>query len=88
MSLKRPTKRLLIDKTKSIGENYRKETVRIKIEGKKSPFHRIPITKTHKAFFRIEDLSDSIHTNQTGAFPFTSQCDNKYIMVAIHLDAN
>jgi hypothetical protein len=33
------------------------EKVRIKIEGKKSPFHRIPITKTHKAFFRIEDFA-------------------------------
>jgi hypothetical protein len=62
--------------------------VRIKIEGKKSPFHHIPNTKTNKAFFRIEDLPDLIHTNQPGAFPFTSQQGNRYIMVAIHLDAN
>jgi hypothetical protein len=62
--------------------------VRIKIEGEGSPFHQIPITKTHDAFFRIDDLTDSIHTNQTGAFPFTSQQGNRYIMVAIHLDAN
>jgi hypothetical protein len=64
------------------------EEVRIKIEGKDSPFHQIPITKTHEAFFRIDDLTNSIHTNQTGAFPFTSQQGNRYIMVAIHLDAN
>jgi hypothetical protein len=25
---------------------------------------------------------------KTGAFPHTSQCNNRYIMVAIHLDAN
>ncbi len=62
--------------------------VRIKIEGENSLFHHIPITKTHEAFFHIKDLSDSIHTDQTGAFPFTSQCGNRYIMVAIHLDAN
>jgi hypothetical protein len=62
--------------------------VRIKIEGKKSPFHHIPITKSHKTFFRIEDLSDLIHTNQTGAFTFTSQQGNRYIMVAIHLNTN
>jgi hypothetical protein len=62
--------------------------VRIKIEGEGSPFHQIPITKTHEAFFRVDDLTDSIHTNQTGAFPFTSQQGNRYIMVAIHLDAN
>jgi hypothetical protein len=49
------------------------KTVRIEIKGKKSPFHHIPITKTHEAFFCIEDLYDSIHTNQMGAFPFTSQ---------------
>ncbi len=64
------------------------ETVRMKTEGKKSPFHHIPLTKTHKAFFRIENLSDLIHTNQTGAFPFASRWGNRYIMVAIHLNAN
>jgi hypothetical protein len=50
--------------------------------------NHIPITKTHEAFFRIEDLSNSIHTDQMGAFPFTSQRGNRYIMVAIHLKAN
>jgi hypothetical protein len=60
----------------------------MKIEGENSPFHQIPITKTHAAFFRIDELTDSIHTNQTGAFPLTSQQENRYIMVAIHLDAN
>ena len=34
------------------------------------------------------DLTDEIHTNQMGAFPHTSQRGNRYIMVAIHLDAN
>jgi len=29
------------------------EEVRIKIEGEGSPFHQIPITKTHEAFFRM-----------------------------------
>jgi hypothetical protein len=64
------------------------KTVNIKIGGKKSHFLHIPLNKTHEAFFRIEDLSDSIHTDQTGAFPFTSQQGNRYIMVAIHLNAN
>ncbi len=59
-------------KQKALEKIIENETVRIKIEGKKSPFHHIAITKTHKAFFRIEDLSNLIHTNQTGAFPFTS----------------
>jgi hypothetical protein len=34
------------------------------------------------------DLADTIHTDQTGAFPMTSQCGYRYIMVGIHLDAN
>ncbi len=50
--------------------------------------HHIPITKTHKTFFGIEDLTESICTDQMGAFPFTSCQGNRYIVVAIHLDAN
>jgi len=78
----RSTKQLALDKI------IKNEEVRIKMEGKGSPFHQIPITKTHEAFFRIDDLTNSIHNNQTRAFPFTSQQGNMYIMVAIHLDAN
>jgi hypothetical protein len=37
---------------------------------------------------QVEDLNEEIHANQTGAFPHTSQCNNCYIMVAVHLDAN
>jgi hypothetical protein len=75
-------------KQRALDKIIKNKEVRIKIEGKGSPFHQTPITKTHEAFFRIEDLTNSIHTNQTGAFPFTSQQGNRYIMVAIHFDAN
>jgi hypothetical protein len=78
----RLTKQVALEK---IIEN---EELRIKIEGEGSPFHQTPISKTHEAFFRVEELTDSIHTDQTGAFPVTSQRGNRYIMVAIHLDAN
>jgi hypothetical protein len=37
---------------------------------------------------KIEDLADIIHSNQTGEFYYTSQCGNRYIMVAIPIDAN
>ena len=43
---------------------------------------------TNGIFTHIADLTKSIHTDQTGAFPYTSQRGNRYIMVAIHLDAN
>jgi hypothetical protein len=75
-------------KQKALKKIIENKTVRIKIEGKNSPCHHIPLTKTHEAFFYIEDLSNPIHTDQTRAFPFTSQQGNRYIMVAIHLDAN
>jgi hypothetical protein len=78
----RSTKQVALEK---VIEN---EEIRIKIECQNSPFHQTPITKTHETFFRIDDLTDSIHTNQTGASPFTSQQGNRYIMVAIHLDVN
>jgi hypothetical protein len=75
-------------KQRALEKVIKHEEVRIKIEGEDSPFHQIPITKTNKAFFRINDLTNSIHTNQTCASPFTSLEGNRYIMVAIHLDAN
>jgi hypothetical protein len=65
-----------LTKQKALDKIIENKMVRINIEGEKSPFHHIPITKTHEAFFHIEDLSDSIHTNQTGAFPFNSQQGN------------
>jgi len=64
------------------------EETRIKIEGESSPYKPLPPTKLNGIFIRVVDLTDEIHTDQTGAFPHTSQRGNRYIMVAIHLDAN
>ncbi len=64
-----------------------KET-RIKIEGENSPYKPLPPTKFNDMFVQVVDLTYEIHTNQTGAFPHTSQRGNRYIMVAVHLDAN
>ncbi len=61
---------------------------RIKIEGESSPFCPLPPTKLNDIFMHVEDLNEEIHTNQTGAFPPTSQRGNRYIMVAVHLDTN
>jgi hypothetical protein len=36
--------------------------VRIKIEGEKSPFYHIPLTKAHEAFFCIERISPTQFT--------------------------
>ena len=45
-------------------------------------------TRHNDIFIYIEDPSETIHSDQTGGFPYTSQRGNRYIMVAIHLDAN
>jgi hypothetical protein len=47
-----------------------------------------PAKRFNDIFVRVEDLAKSIHSDQTGAFPYTSQRGNRYVMVAIHLDAN
>ncbi len=63
--------------------------MRIKIKGEErhEPF-RAQISKENFIFCRVIDLSETIHTDQTGAFPHTSIQGNRYIMVGIHLDAN
>ena len=64
------------------------EETRIKIKGESSPYKLLPPTELDDIFIRVVDITDEIHTDQTGAFPHTSQQGNRYIMVAIHLDAN
>ncbi len=64
------------------------EEAKIKIAGESSPFRPLPPTKLNNILVHAEDLNEEINTNQTGAFPHTSQCGNRYIMVAVHLNAN
>ncbi len=46
------------------------------------------ITKHYNIFAVVYELLDTIHTDQTGPFPITSQQGYWYIMAGIHLDAN
>jgi hypothetical protein len=75
-------------KNKAFKKLLEDEEMRIKIKGESSPFQPLPPTKCNDMFIRVVDLTEEIHTNQTGAFPHTCQQGNHYIMVAIHLDAN
>jgi hypothetical protein len=77
-----------LTKQKAFKKMIKVEEARIKIEGESSPFHPLPPTKLNNIFVHVEDLNEEIHTNQTGAFPPTSQRGNCYIMVAVHLDTN
>jgi hypothetical protein len=46
------------------------------------------IKKHSNIFIVVYKLLDTVHTDQTGAFPITLQQGYWYIMVGIHLDAN
>jgi hypothetical protein len=48
----------------------------------------LTITKHYDIFVVVYKLSDTIHTDQIGPFPITSQQGYWYIMVGIHLDVN
>jgi hypothetical protein len=62
--------------------------VTIKVEpGTANP--PLPIIKKHYGIFVVvHKLLDTVHMDQTGAFPITSQRGYWYIMMGIHLDAN
>ncbi len=77
-----------LTKQKAFKKMIEVEEGRIKIEGESSPFRPLPPTKLNNIVVRVEDINEEIHTNQTGAFPHTSQCGNRYIIVAIHLNMN
>ena len=47
-----------------------------------------PLQKEHDVFFKIIDLKETVYTYQTGKFTYLSSKGNRYIMVAIHVDAN
>ncbi len=46
------------------------------------------IKKHYNIFVVVYKLLNTIHTDQTGVFPITSQQGYPYIMVSIHLNAN
>jgi hypothetical protein len=77
-----------LTKQKAFEKLTKVEEARIKIEGDSSPLHPLPPTKLNNIFVHVEDLNKEIHTNQTGALPHTSQCSNRFIMLAIHLNTN
>jgi len=47
-----------------------------------------PEPKQNDVFMKIIDMKDTIYTDETGQFPHLSSKDNRYIMVAIHIDSN
>jgi hypothetical protein len=73
-------------KQKALDKFVKLVTTKIKQETDDLP--PAQIARHNNIFIKVEDLSKTIHTDQTGGFPFTSQRRNRYIMTTIHLDAN
>ncbi len=67
-----------------------KPAIEIKIDPgqEDAPPKLVAIRKLNDIFVNIYKLVETIHTDQTGAFPVTSQRGYQYIMVGIHIDAN
>jgi hypothetical protein len=64
----------------------KEQNIKIKPGTENTPHSHI---KHHdNMFIKVVDLADTIHSNQTGTFSFTSQRSNRYIMLAIHIIAN
>jgi hypothetical protein len=61
-------------------------TVKIKVEPGTEEVS--PAKRHNNIFICVKDLAESIHSDQTGTFPYTLQQGNQYVMIAIHLDAN
>ncbi len=62
--------------------------IKIKPGTENPPPKLVGIKKMDDIFVKIYKLAEEIHSDQTGAFPVTSQCGYRYIMVGIHIDAN
>ena len=76
-------------------ENVALDGTRIKIEGEDNPGEDNPNppayeppVKHNDVYFYVWDLSETIYSDDTGAFPYISQFGKKIIMVAVHMDAN
>jgi hypothetical protein len=63
-------------------------TIKFKPGTEDSPQKHVAIKRMNDIFVKIYKLAETIHIDQMGAFPITSQQGYQYIMVSIHLDAN
>ncbi len=47
-----------------------------------------PLPKNNDIYIYVFNAHDTMYTNHTGAFPVTSSCGNKYVMVMCEVDGN
>ena len=59
-----------------------------KVESKKEGQPQQALKKEHDVYVKFIDLEEEIYTDQTGQSPSTSSKGNRYVTVAIHIDAS
>ena len=81
-----------IRSTKNKQQQTADDSTRIKIEGGAAystlRHQHDPIEKRSDIFFKEVEMSETIYSDDTGAFPYVSQRGKKIVMVAIHIDSN
>jgi hypothetical protein len=81
-----------LDKTQKGHMKKQRQNVRLtKIKVENESTRKKPPTREKKmldVYIKIHNISDTMHSNQTGCFPATSSSGNQYIMVLIEVDGN
>ena len=81
-----------IRSSKNTQKNTAEDGTRIKIEGGAAystlRHQHDPIEKLSDIYFKEVEMSETIYSDDTGAFPYVSQRGKKIVMVAIHIDSN
>ena len=57
-------------------------------EEKDNSNKNVPLRKYHEIYVQIDQVRDTIYTDQTGKFPITSLRGHKYIMILCAIDGN
>jgi hypothetical protein len=76
-----------IHKKKPIA-NTADDGTRIKIEGETETLSEQPHTKENDVYFLETDMSETMHSDNTGPFPYISQWGKQIVMIVVHLDTN
>ena len=71
---------------KGLRQGLRSTKERAAMETDKHP--KEATKKEHDVYMKVLDIKETIYTDKTGQFPFTSSKGNRYGMVAIHVDAS
>ena len=61
---------------------------KIKVVVRNENNEAVPRTKQHDIYIDVDQVKDTIYTDQTGKFPITSSRGHKYIILMCKFDGN